>query len=64
MDEVRSDLFELVRLMNGFPYKDASLKRRLQTRKGDTVATKLAYDIHSLVSVIGAISVVQSSRMC
>ena len=38
--------------MNGFPYKDASLKRRLQTGKGDTVATKLAYDIHSLVSVI------------
>lgn len=48
LNQVRYDLFAIVSSMNGFPNKNACLRRRLQTRNGDTIAAKLAYDIQTL----------------
>ena len=50
--EVRGDLFTLVSKMPGYPYPGSALTRRLQSRTGDTLAEKLAFDIHTLLSVL------------
>ena len=53
LEYMRSDLFEQVRQIKNCPYdKHCELKRRLHTRSGDSVATKLVKDIHSVVSVL------------
>jgi len=36
--EVRRDLFTIISKMLGYPYPGSTLKRRLQSRKGDTLA--------------------------
>lgn len=52
LGEVRSDLFVLIGKQDGNPYPGAALKRRMQTRNGDTLAEKLAFDIHTLISIL------------
>ena len=50
--EVRRDLFTIVSKMSGYPHPCSTLKRRLQSRTGDTLAEKLGLDIHTLLSVL------------
>ena len=46
-------LFELVKECDEFPFGlQAELKRRVKTRNGDTVVSKLAHDIYTLMSVL------------
>ena len=53
LGEMRSALFEQLKEEEDFPYGlQAMLKRRVFTRSGDSVATKLAHDVHTLMSVI------------
>lgn len=53
LENYRSNLFEEIKETDDFPYGlQCELKRRVHTRSGDTVAVKLAYDIHTLMSVI------------
>lgn len=53
LDKYRSVLFEGLKESEDFPYGlQCELKRRVHTRNGDTVAVKLAYDVHSLMSVM------------
>ena len=50
---MRPLLFELIKECNQFPYGlQAELKRRVKTRNGDTVVSKLAHDIYTLMSVL------------
>lgn len=51
LSEVRDDLFKLVSKMSGFPYVGSILKRRLQSRNGDSLVGKLALDIHTLIGI-------------
>lgn len=53
LDKYRSVLFEELKESEEFPFGlQCELKRRVHTRNGDTVPVKLAYDVHSLMSVI------------
>ena len=53
LESHRSMLFDLIKECEDFPYGlQAELKRRVHTRNGDTVATKHAQDIYSLMSVL------------
>ncbi|MCG8048789.1 MAG: hypothetical protein N0E48_24800 [Candidatus Thiodiazotropha endolucinida] len=52
LGEMRSSLFEHLKDLDDFPYGlQCMLKRRVATRSGDPVSVKLAYDIHTLMSV-------------
>lgn len=53
LERVRSTYFEhLKHVVADFPYgTDAELKRRVYTRSGEPVATKLAQDIHCIIEV-------------
>ena len=53
LESHRAMLYELVKECDDFPYGlQAELKRRVHTRNGDSVTTKLAQDIYILVSVL------------
>ena len=53
LESHRSELFELIKECDDFPYGlQCDLKRRVHTRNGDSVATKLACDIHTLMAVL------------
>ena len=53
LESHRAMLYELVKECDDFPYGlQAELKRRVHTRNGDSVSTKLAQDIYILVSVL------------
>ena len=53
LESHRAMLFEVIKECDDFPYGlQAELKRRVHTRNGDTVATKLAQDIFCLMSVL------------
>ena len=53
LGEMRSSLFEHLKDADDFPYGlQCKLKRQVCTRNGDSVAIKLAYDLHTLMSVI------------
>ena len=53
LENQRSMLFKLIKVCEEFPYGlQAELKRRVRTRHGDTVASKLAHDIYTLMSVL------------
>ena len=53
LERTRAMLFDIVREAEDFPYdRDVDLKRRLTTKSGDSVAVKLANDIHKLLVVI------------
>lgn len=53
LESHRSELFELIKECDDFPYGlQCDLKRRVHTRNDDSVATKLACDIHTLMAVI------------
>ena len=53
LERTRSMLFDIIREDDDFPFdRDADLKRRLNTKVGDSVAVKLANDIHKLLVVI------------
>ena len=53
LESHRSELFELIKECDDFPYGlQCELKRRVHTRNGDSVATKLACDIHTLMAVL------------
>ena len=53
LENYRKTLFEEIRESDTFPYGlQCELKRRVNTRNGDTVAVKLAYDIHTLMSIM------------
>ncbi|MCG7879660.1 MAG: hypothetical protein N0C90_25530 [Candidatus Thiodiazotropha endolucinida] len=53
LESHRAMLFDLIKECEDFPYGlQAELKRRVHTRNGDTVATKLAQDIYCLMSVL------------
>ncbi|MES9880148.1 MAG: hypothetical protein ABW185_04625 [Sedimenticola sp.] len=53
LDTLRSQLFDSVKDKEDFPYGlRVELKRRVSRNGGDSIATKLARDIHCLVSVI------------
>ena len=53
LENHRSMLFELVKECDEFPYGlQAELKRRVRTRNGDSVVSKLAHDVYILMSVL------------
>ena len=53
LGEMRSSLFEHLKETDDFPYGlQCMLKRRVCTRNSDSVAVKLAQDIHTLMSVL------------
>lgn len=54
LERLRCDVFDRLKYYDDdFPYGlQCELKRRVRTRQGDTVAWKLAKDIHTIVSVI------------
>ncbi len=53
LESIRADLFEYLKGYDEFPYgAGVELKRRVQTRAGDPLVSKLAKDIYTLVSVI------------
>jgi len=52
LGEVRADLFVRVSNLDGFPYVGQSMKRRMQTRLGLTLAQKLCLDIHTLIAIL------------
>ena len=53
LGEMRSSLFEHIKESEHFPYGlRCVLKRRVCTRNKDSVATKLAHDIHTLMAVL------------
>jgi len=52
LEEIRVQLFEFLKSCEQFPFgTECGLKRRLNTRYGDSVCVKIAYDIHSLMLV-------------
>ncbi|MES9879926.1 MAG: hypothetical protein ABW185_03500 [Sedimenticola sp.] len=53
LETIRVDLFDYLKGYEEFPYgSQVELKRRIQTRGGDTLVAKLARDIHCLVAVV------------
>ena len=53
LENHRSMLFELVKECDEFPFGlQAELKRRVRTRNGDSVVSKLAHDVYILMSVL------------
>ena len=53
LENARFNILERLKDMEDFPYGlQCELKRRLHTRTGESVPTKLAYDIHTLLSVV------------
>ena len=53
LDSLRTSLLDVLKEDDDFPYGlQAEPKRRLHTRNGDSVAVKLAHDVHALASVI------------
>ncbi len=53
LETIRSQMFEVVKEAEDFPYGlQVELKRRVRTRAGDSLATKLARDVHCLTTVI------------
>ena len=53
LEEARSILSHTLRESDDFPFGlQAELKRRVTTRKGDTLVYKLALDIRTLISVL------------
>lgn len=54
LERIRSEYFShLKSLHHDFPFgEDAVLKRRMASRKGDSLAVKLAQDIHSIIDVV------------
>ena len=53
LGEMRSSLFEHIKETEDFPYGlQCMLKRRVCTRNSDSVAVKLAHDIHTLMAVL------------
>ena len=53
LERTRAMLFDIVREDDDFPFdRDADLKRRFNTKSGDSVAVKLVNDIHKLMVVI------------
>lgn len=53
LDTFRFKLFDMIKSFEDFPFdSDCELKRRVHTRQGDSVASKLARDIHVLFTVI------------
>lgn len=54
LERIRNEYFRhLKSLHQDFPYgEDAELKRRMASRKGDSLAVKLAQDIHSIIEVV------------
>ena len=53
LENHRSLLFELVKECDEFPFGlQAELKRRVRTRNGDSVVSKLAHDVYILMSVL------------
>ncbi len=53
LEDIRLELFEYTKAFEEFPYgTQVELKKRLHTRSGDSVVTKLCKDIHILMSVI------------
>ena len=52
IENQRSLLFELIKECDEFPFGlKMGLKRRVKTRNGDTIVSKLAHDIYTLMSV-------------
>ena len=53
LDDLRCSLLDVLKEDDDFPYGlQAVPKRRIHSRNGDSVAVKLAYDVHALASVI------------
>lgn len=53
LENARVNIMEKLKEMEDFPFGlQAELKRRLHTRAGESVPTKLAQDIHTLLSVL------------
>ena len=53
LENYRKTLFEEIRESDAFRYGlQCELKRRVNTRNGDTVAVKLTYDTHTLMSIM------------
>ena len=53
LEKTRAMLFDITREADDFPFdRDADLKRRLNTRVGESVSVKLANDIYKLLTVI------------
>lgn len=53
LDHFRIMLFEMLKNTEEFPFDvESELKRRVNTRQGETLASKLAKDIHTILSVI------------
>ena len=53
LDCARSEIFECIKATDGYPYDSrASLKKRIQTRTGDSVEYKLAQDLYCLSLVL------------
>lgn len=53
LETIRADLFQYIKGYDEFPYgASVELKRRVQTRAGDPLVSKLSKDIYCLVSVI------------
>lgn len=53
LDGLRQLCFEALKSNDDFPFDlQAEMKRRMATRRGDTLPVKLANDIHKLVSVM------------
>ncbi len=52
LETIRSQMFEVVKDADDFPYGlQVELKRRVRTRAGDSISTKLARDVHCLTTV-------------
>lgn len=53
LDGARMDILDCIKQTDGYPFDSrASLKKRIQTRTGDSVEYKLAQDIYCLSSVL------------
>ena len=53
LEQIRQMLFCFARECDGFPYRlQDELKKRVSTRKSESLCMKLAYDIHVILSVL------------
>ena len=53
LENARFNILERLKDMKDFPNRlQCELKRRVHARTGESVTTKLAYDIHTLLSVV------------
>ena len=53
LEEIRGTIFGACKCLRDYPFpKDADMKRRKKTQKGNSILHKLAADVHVLVSVL------------